>query len=78
MFSRRSSVNMLSPPLLKIQKFKLYVNYMHVSSVSQCFQSFSFRFYAGFSSLSISLTLTPNKCTFAYFTKRLLFFSLLL
>ncbi|OTZ70780.1 hypothetical protein BK767_17205 [Bacillus thuringiensis serovar kyushuensis] len=69
---------MLSPPLLKIQKFKLYVNYMHVSSVSQYFQSFSFRFYAGSPPFSILLTQTPNKCTFAYFTKRLLLISLLL
>ncbi|PHA24496.1 hypothetical protein COI69_10050 [Bacillus cereus] len=69
---------MLSPPLLKIQKFKLYVNYMHVSSVLQYFQSFSFCFYAGFPPFSILLTQTPNKCTFVYFTKRLLLISLLL
>ncbi|PFF64398.1 hypothetical protein COA05_24070 [Bacillus thuringiensis] len=47
---------MLSPPLLKVQKFELYINYMHVSSVSQYFQSFFFRLYAVFSSFSILLT----------------------
>ncbi|QWG28436.1 hypothetical protein EXW58_13000 [Bacillus mycoides] len=69
---------MFSPPLLKIQKFNIYVNYMHVPSVLQYFQFLFFQLYAGFLSLSISLTSTPNKCIFVYPTKMLLFISLLL
>ncbi|PFM63367.1 hypothetical protein COJ48_15385 [Bacillus cereus] len=69
---------MFSPPLLKIQKFKLHVNYMHVSSVLQYFQFLFSQLYASFFSLSISLILTPNKCIFAYSTKRLTFIFLLM
>ncbi|PGV55349.1 hypothetical protein COD94_29060 [Bacillus cereus] len=78
MFSRRSSVNIFSPPLLKIQKLNINVNYMHVPSVLQYFQFLFFQLYAVFLSLSISLTLIPTKCTFAYSTKILLFIFLLM
>ncbi|QWG45287.1 hypothetical protein EXW31_13810 [Bacillus mycoides] len=64
---------MFSPPLLKILKFKLHVNYMHVSSVLQYFQFLFPQLYASFFSLSISLILIPNTCIFAYSTKILPF-----
>ncbi|QWG50851.1 hypothetical protein EXW28_13680 [Bacillus mycoides] len=69
---------MLPPPLLKILKFKLHVNYMHVSSVLQYFQFIFPQLYAGFFSLSISLILIPNTCIFAYSTKKLPFIFLLM
>ncbi|OLR81899.1 NADH dehydrogenase [Bacillus cereus] len=40
---------MLSPPLLKVQKLKLYFNYMHASSVLQYFQFLFIPFYTVFS-----------------------------
>ncbi|PIE94664.1 hypothetical protein CO726_13880 [Bacillus fungorum] len=69
---------MLSPPLLKIQKFNLYFHYMHAFSVLQYFQFLFFPLYTGFLLLSIPLNSTPNKCIFAYSIKILLFTSLLL
>ncbi|KAB2459866.1 hypothetical protein F8160_26160 [Bacillus sp. CH126_4D] len=40
---------MYPPPLLKILKFHLYFNYMHVSSVLQYFQFLFTLFYTVFS-----------------------------
>ncbi|OOR32067.1 NADH dehydrogenase [Bacillus mycoides] len=47
---------MLSPPLLKIQKFNLYFNYMHAFSVLQYFQFLFIQLYTVFLPISIRLT----------------------
>ncbi|PGB02448.1 hypothetical protein COL93_11730 [Bacillus toyonensis] len=68
---------MFSPPLLKIQKFKLHVNYMHVFSVLQYFQFLFPRLYTSLFSLSISLIVILNTCIFLYSIKTLTFIFLL-
>ncbi|QWH85246.1 hypothetical protein E0M27_24195 [Bacillus mycoides] len=60
---------MFPPPFLKIQKFTLYFNYMHVFSVLQYFQFLFFQLYTFFLPLFIPLNLNIFSTPHIYFIK---------